>query len=97
MIDINDNRNNNYKVNAIFVRTVNILTASIEKYSSEGIHGSKDSKIIEDSRGNKGDNGKGGEDMNQQYKDYSRMDNTTRVNAIKNRTRVMKILSENQV
>jgi len=59
------NRCNSYKINVIFVRTVNILTVSIGKYSSEGIHGNKDNKIIEDSRGNKGDKGKGGEDINQ--------------------------------
>jgi hypothetical protein len=63
-----DNSNNNDKRSVIFVRTVNILTVSIGKYSSEDIHSNKDNKVIEDSRGdrgNKGDNGKGGEDIDQ--------------------------------
>jgi Cft2 family RNA processing exonuclease len=63
-----DNSNNNDKRGVIFIRTVNILTASIGKYFSEDIYSNKDNKVIEDSRGdrgNKGDNGKGGEDIDQ--------------------------------
>ena len=63
-----DNSSNIDKIDVIFVRAVNILTASIGKYSSEGIHDNKNNKVIEDSRGNignKGDEGKGGEDIDQ--------------------------------
>ena len=76
-----DKENNNNKINAISVITVNILTESIEKYYSEDKLDNKNSKVKEDSKDEKGDKGNCGEDYDQLYKDYSRMRSNTRVNA----------------